>query len=235
MSSKPCVFLLPGLMCDEAIWQQQAQALAPYADIRIPVFRGYYSLQAMAEFVLQQAPEKFSLAGHSMGGRVAWEVMALAGKRIERLAVLDSGMHGVKPGEGDKRAVLLKAANEQGLQAVADAWILPMLHPARHTDQKLIAEITAMIMRNSVKDFAGQVQALLGRDERSSLLSTIKQKVWLVVGDEDGWSPVSQHQQMQSLLQRSELRTVAQAGHMSTMEQPEAVSKILLEWLHESL
>lgn len=235
MSSKPCVFLLPGLMCDEANWSGQALALAPYADVRIPVFRGYNSLQAMAQFVLQQAPETFSVVGHSMGGRVAWELMALAGKRITRIAVMDSGIHPVRPGEKEKRTILLEAAEQKGLQAVADAWIQPMLHPQHLADKALLADITAMILRNTVADFKGQVQALLERKDRASLLQTIGQKVWLLVGDQDGWSPVSQHQEMAALLPHPELHIIEESGHMSTMEQPDAVNELLLEWLHESL
>ena len=90
MSSRPCVFLLPGLMCDEAIWDHQKAALAPYADVRIPVFRGFSSLRAMAESVLENAPQRFSVVGHSMGGKSAM-VLALTGKNRARW----SGKHDV--------------------------------------------------------------------------------------------------------------------------------------------
>ena len=170
-----------------------------------------------------------------MGGRVVWELVQLAGKRIERIAVMDSGVHGVAPGEKEKRALLLEAARNKGLQAVADAWIGPMLHPQHHDDASLIDAITTMILGYSVEEYAGQVAALLGREDRSQLLTAIEQKVWLLVGDKDNWSPVSQHQHMQTLLAHSELRIIRDAGHMSTMEQPEAVSSLLLEGLQDSL
>lgn len=257
MPAKPVVYLLPGLMCDEAVWEHQAVALAPYAEVRIPVFRGFDSLRAMAEHVLADAPAQFSVAGHSMGGRVAVEVMAMvleqdgvfprtegelkgtpngnAGKRIQHFAVMDSGAHPVQPGEGAKRQILLDAAARKGLQAVADAWILPMLHPDHHHDQALIDSITAMILRNEVDDYRGQVTALLGRRDQRQLLPLIPHKAWLLCGDEDSWSPVSQHQDMQKLLVRSELRVIPKAGHMSTMEQPDIVSQALVEWINEPL
>lgn len=232
MTARPCVFLLPGLMCDEAVWVHQRRALAAHAEVRIPVFRGFNSLRRMAEFVLQDAPERFSVVGHSMGGRVAFELMEIAGKRIERFAVMDTGVHGVQPGEANKRLPLLAAAERQGLQAVADAWILPMLHPERHNDTRLIADITAMILRNSVEDYRGQVEALLQRQDQTPYLARIEQQVWLLCGDADTWSPPAQHASMQQLLRASELRIIAGAGHMSTLEQPDAVSQILLEWLN---
>lgn len=241
--SRPVVFLLPGLMCDEAVWQHQAAALSAVAEVHIPVFRGFSSLDAMAAHVVAQAPQRFAVVGHSMGGRVALEVMAqvlsqpedhLNRKTITHFAVMDTGAHPVQDGEAVKRQLLLDAATRKGLQAVADAWILPMLHPAHHNDAALVADINAMILRNTVDDYRGQVQALLGRRDQRLLLPRIKNKVWLLCGDADGWSPVSQHEDMQKLLQQSELRVIASAGHMSTMEQPEAVSAALLEWLNEN-
>lgn len=254
---KPVVYLLPGLMCDEAVWEHQARALAPHAEVRIPVFRGFDSLRAMAEYVLADAPEQFSVAGHSMGGRVALEVMALvleqdgvfpqtegqlnrsrddrAGKRIEHFAVMDSGAHPVQDGERAKRQILLDAAARKGLQAVADAWILPMLHPQHHADKTLIDGITDMILRNSVEDYRGQVTALLGRRDQKRLLPLIPHNAWLFVGDADTWAPVSQHEDMQQLLHRSKLNVIPGAGHMSTMEQPDIVSNLLLEWINEPI
>jgi pimeloyl-ACP methyl ester carboxylesterase len=233
MSSKPYVYLLPGLMCDEAIWEHQSAALAPYAEVRIPVFRGFNSLRKMAESVLRDAPEKFSVVGHSMGGRVAFELMEIAGKRIERFAVMDTGVHGVRNGEAEMRGILLAAADRDGLQAVADEWIPPMLHPAHQTDAALIAKIEQMILRNSLDDYRNQVGALLARDDQTPYLARIKQKTWLLCGEADNWSPVSQHEAMQQHLARSELRIIKNAGHMSPMEQPEAVSSILVEWINE--
>jgi pimeloyl-ACP methyl ester carboxylesterase len=233
MSAKPCVYLLPGLMCDEAVWEHQRLALAPYADVRIPVFRGFTSLRTMAESVLQNAPEKFSVVGHSMGGRVAFELMEIAGKRIEHFAVMDTGVHGVQGGELEKREALLAVAQRKGLQAVADAWILPMLHPGHHSNVELIAAINAMILRNSLDDYRGQVAALLARSDQTPYLARIRQKTWLLCGEADSWSPVSQHEAMQQHLADSELRIIKNAGHMSPMEQPEAVSSILVEWINE--
>jgi pimeloyl-ACP methyl ester carboxylesterase len=233
MTSRPCVYLLPGLMCDEVIWEHQRAALAPYAEVRIPVFRGFDSLRAMAESVLANAPDKFSVAGHSMGGRVAFELMEIAGKRIERFAVMDTGVHGVQHGEAEKRGILLAAAQRKGLQAVADEWILPMLHPDHRANEALIAEINRMILRNSLDDYRGQIAALLARDDQTPYLARIQQKTWLLCGEADTWSPVSQHEEMQQHLAKSELRIIRNAGHMSPMEQPQAVSSTLVEWINE--
>lgn len=231
MTEKPVLILLPGLMCDEAVWEHQRQTLAPFAEVIIPVFRGYNSLVAMAEYVLSMAPERFSVIGHSMGGRVAWELMELAGNRIDRIAVMDTGIHPVSKEEPDKRQVLLDKAQAEGLKAVADDWIPGMVHPDRHEDKKLIDEITAMILRNSVEDFLGQQQALLERKDQTSTLSHISHEVLLVAGAADSHSPPAQHQLMAAQLNKSRLEVIPDAGHMVTMEKPEEVSTILLDWL----
>ncbi|HOZ62909.1 MAG TPA: alpha/beta hydrolase, partial [Burkholderiaceae bacterium] len=91
---KPTLILLPGLMCDAIVWAPQVQALSAVANCVVPKYGTLNSLTAMAEHVLATAPtQRFALAGHSMGGRVAFEVMRLAPERAERLALLDTGFH----------------------------------------------------------------------------------------------------------------------------------------------
>lgn len=233
MIDKPVIFLLPGLMCDEAVWTHQAETLSAVADVRIPVFRGFDSLVGMAESVMVEAPEHFSVAGHSMGGRVAWEVMELAADRIDKFAILDSGVHPVKEGEAEGRQVLIDKAISEGLQAVANEWIPPMIHPDRSDDSALVKDITEMILRNSIEDFQGQVKALLNRKDQTPYLSRISHKVLLLAGENDNWSPPQQHEFMAERLASSQLEIVPNAGHMVIMEKPEEVSRILLDWFSE--
>lgn len=228
--TKAVLYLLPGLLCDEAVWAEQEKALAPFAEVRIPVFRGFDSLRAMAESVLAGAPASFSVAGHSMGGRVALELMALAGNRIEKFAVMDTGVHPVSEGEPAKRQKLLDLLDEGGLLAVAREWAPPMLHPEHRANVDLMQALTAMILRNKVEDFRGQVRALLGRRDQGPILDGIRQHVLLVCGREDAWSPVSQHEEMRARLRSAELAVVEKAGHMVTLEAPAEVNRILLNW-----
>ncbi len=230
MSDKPLLFLLPGLMCDETVWLDQRDALAAHAEVIIPVFRGFDSLVDMATHVLDQASGHFSVVGHSMGGRVAWELMSLAPERIERFCVMDTGVHPVSPDEPGKRQVLVEKAISQGLNAVAEAWIGPMLHPDRQGDTALLECITDMILRNTVEDFLGQVKALLERKDQSAGLSRIEHDVFLIAGEEDGWSPPSQHREIAAQLKHSQLEIVAGAGHMVTMEKPREVNTLLTQW-----
>src|ERR1700728_1087898 len=138
------VFLLPGLLCDETIWSDQRQALEAVADVVIPDFRHVNSIAAMAQLVLDAAPQRFSVAGHSMGGRVALEVFRMAPERVERLALLDTGIHTRKPGEEAGRQELIELARIDGMDAVAARWLPGMLRP-NHT--ALLAPLTEMVKR----------------------------------------------------------------------------------------
>ena len=100
--SRPCVVLLPGLLCDETVWREQHAALsfAGVAECIVPSYGAAATIEDMARLVLDGvAAERFSLAGHSMGGRVALAIAGMAPQRVERLALLDTGMDPIAPGE----------------------------------------------------------------------------------------------------------------------------------------
>ena len=129
------LILLPGLMCDASVWAPQVEALSPQARCLVPDYGLRDSLTAMAQQVLDDAPEeRFALAGHSMGGRVALEVLRLAPQRVTHLALLDTGTHPRAAGaEGDKeragRMALLAVAQAQGMRAMGQQWLRGMVHP----------------------------------------------------------------------------------------------------------
>jgi pimeloyl-ACP methyl ester carboxylesterase len=227
---KPVLYLLPGLLCDATVWQHQEASLARHAEVRIPVFRGISSFREMALEVLKDAPPTFSVVGHSMGGRVALELMQLVPRRIEKFGVMSVGAHPVQPGEPAKRMALVKLAEEKGMEALADEWIPPMVLPARHGDTALMRAIRAMVLRHTPFDHRCHIEAALTREDQTRYLASIAHKVLLLCGKDDAWSPLVQHQQIQQQLATSELHCIADAGHMVTMEQPEAVSRVLVDW-----
>jgi pimeloyl-ACP methyl ester carboxylesterase len=229
---KPTLFLLPGLLCDEQVWAHQARHLAALSDIRIPDFSQLDSLDAMTDAVLQQAPERFMVAGHSMGGRVALQLLHKAPERISKLALLDTGTHAVKPGEAEKRQVLIDLAEKQGMAALARAWAPPMVHPARHADAVLMDAIYAMVERYDVQGFRNQIKALLGRPDALPFLAKAPQGTLVLCGREDAWSPPEQHEVIsRALADHPPVTIVDNSGHMSPMEQPEAATAAMKKWL----
>jgi pimeloyl-ACP methyl ester carboxylesterase len=235
MSTEPrCLYLLCGLLCDAEVWQVQADALRDRFDVRVVSFEDQDSIGGMAQKVLAEAPARFALAGHSMGGRVALEVVRLAPGRVERLALLDTGYEGVAEGEAGRRAILGDRAASEGIDAIARAWALPMLAPEHRRDEALVDTIVAMVGRMSAQVYAGQTRALLGRPDASAVLARIACPTLVLCGRQDGWSPPERHQAMAALIPRSVLRLVDDCGHMAMMEQPDAVLHALEEWLARS-
>jgi pimeloyl-ACP methyl ester carboxylesterase len=230
------LILVPGLLCDEKVWQPQIEALAGIVPIRVADHGMLDSLGAMAQAIIEQAPARFALAGHSMGGRVALEVWRRVPDRITGIALLDTGVHPLPSGdEAEKeragRYALLDAARRDGMRAMAWLWLQRMVHPNRLKDQDLTEGILWMMASKTPDIYEAQIRALLNRPDATPLLSTITCPALVLCGNEDAWSPVQQHRNIAGLIAGSRLVTIPECGHMSTLERPEAVTSALREWL----
>jgi pimeloyl-ACP methyl ester carboxylesterase len=228
--------LLPGLLCDGEVWRLPRAQLGSFADCFVPDYGLADSLEAMAQAVLQQVPRgRFAVAGHSMGGRVALELMRCTPERIERLALLDTGVHALAKGQAGaaeraQRLDLLQTARQCGMRVMGSAWARGMVHPDR-VGTPLFDEILDMISRKTPEVFEAQIQALLARQDSEAVLADVQVPTLIAVGRQDAWSPVARHQAMQQVLPRAQLAVVENSGHMTTMEQPEVVSQLLKDWL----
>lgn len=228
--------LLPGLMCDAHVWSPLFPWLPADVAPWVADHGSAQSLQAMAHQVLLQAPPRFALAGHSMGGRVALEVVRLAPERVTRVALMDTGYLARPAGdagaqEAAKRHQLLEMARTQGVRAMAQAWVQGMVHPNRLGDAALVEAVLAMFAHKTADVFACQIQALLDRPDASGVLRSLRVPTLLQCGAQDSWASPAQHAEMQQLVPQAVLDVIPDAGHMAPMEQPEAVAASLTRWL----
>lgn len=235
MQAEP-LLLVPGLMCDHAVWEPLLPTLRAGRACTVVDHGMADSLPLMARQLLDTAPDRFAIAGHSMGARVALEVLRQAPGRVTRVALLDTGYQARANGvageeEARKRHALLALAREQGVRAMATAWVQGMVHPARLGDAPLIEAILTMFERKSADVFACQISALLARPDASDVLASLQAPTLILCGRQDGWAPVAQHEAMQRLAPGSVLNVVEDAGHMAPMERPEAVTGALVNWL----
>lgn len=228
---KSNLVLLAGLLCDNFIWKDVADRLAAQANVHTFSFAGFDSIEAMAAHVLSHAPQTFALAGHSMGGRVALEVFRQASERVERLALLNTGVHPRTETEVTGRQKLLDLATSQGMEAVVEAWLPPMMSAKGAQNTALMDALRAMVLRHCVEDFQGEIKALLNRPDAEQVLQSIQVPTLLLSGSEDNWSPVSQHEEIQSRIPNSSLVALEAVGHMSTVEAPEEIAQVLQQWL----
>lgn len=237
MSALPLI-LVPGLMCDHAVWAPLLPWLAADRQCAVVDHAQADTLPQMARQLLAVAPAQFLLAGHSMGARVALEVLRLAPERVRGVALMDTGFLPRPSGlagddESGKRFALLKIAKEQGVRAMAQQWVRGMVHPDRLQDAELIERILAMFERKGADIFERQIRALLSRPDGSDVLRALHVPTLLMCGAQDAWSPPAQHQAMQALVPSAwgQIDLIEQAGHMAPMERPAEVARSLLAWV----
>lgn len=226
---KPTLAFLCGLLSDERVWAPVAEALAPRWPGRIFAFPGHASLETMARAVLDATEGPLVLIGHSMGGRVALEAARQAPARAAGLVLANTGVHPPAPAEAAGRQKLIDIARADGMAALADAWLPPMLGAARAAD--LLPEMRAMVTGYTLDDYCGQIAALLGRPDAGPVLAGFPGPVLLLAAEEDGWAPPAQHAAMHALAPRATYTLVPDAGHMLPVEAPAAVAAALGNWL----
>ncbi|MHA6718747.1 alpha/beta fold hydrolase [Sphingomonas sp. RS6] len=221
--------ILPGLMCDARMFAAQQTAFDA------TVIDGYYggaaTIEAMAEHALSGIPDGCALFGHSMGGRVALAMWRMAPNRIARIAIANSGVHPVRPGEAEARHALLALGRTEGMAALVDRWLPPMVGPALPFDSDGYRTLRTMAIDAGVEVYAAQIAALLARPDAISVLPTLACPVAIIGGAHDQWSPVAQQQSIAAAIPGAMIEIVADAGHMAPAEQPEAFNRAVARWL----
>ena len=233
---KKSLLLVPGLLCDDAVWASQTAGLADIAAVHVANNGETDSLGALAESIIAHAPPRFALAGHSMGGRIALEVARRVPERLMGLALLDTGYEAIASRqagarEAEGRHVLLALARREGMRTMARTWVQGMVHPARLTDEELVEPILDMFERRTPDLFAMQIKALLARSDATSVLPTLQCPTLVLCGREDAWAPPSRHDAMAKMIRHSTLEIIPDCGHMAPMERPRAVNEALLRWI----
>jgi pimeloyl-ACP methyl ester carboxylesterase len=231
MQDRPVLYMLPGLLCDETVFAPQVAGLSDAIDVRVPNFLGMDSLIDMAQHVLDIAPQRFSIAGFSMGGRVAFQIMAMAPERIERFCAFDTAVGPKAEGEEISRQTVVDLAWREGMGALAAAWLPPMLHPDRRADPAFMAPLTAMVLRASPEIHERQIRALVNRPDARPVLKTISCPTLIACGRQDEWSPVALHETMAAAIPGARLEVFNHCGHFLPLEQPEGFNAALRDWM----
>ncbi|MDP6573752.1 MAG: alpha/beta fold hydrolase [Rhodospirillales bacterium] len=229
-STTPLV-LLPGLLCDGALWRHQTETLGDAASFTIGDFTDDDSIEAMARSVLIEAPENFALAGLSMGGYVALEIMRQAPDRVTRLALLDTSARADTPENTVHRGGLIELARKGRFKGVTPRLLPLLIHPDRLDDEELTGCVMAMAERIGKDAFLRQQSAILKRIDSRPHLSAIHCPTLVLCGRQDALTPLEVHQEMAGAMPRASLVVVEDCGHLATLEQPQAVNAALRDWL----
>lgn len=226
------LLFLPGLICDARVYAPQKSAF-PEAHV-VDGYGMADSLAEMARIALAEADAagagQLDVFGHSMGGRVAMEMVRLVPQRVRRLALVSTGIHPVGPNEPASRAELQQIGYDHGFEALVDTWLPPMVADASR-DTPIYTEMRDMCLSKDQALFDAQIKALLGRPPFEDLLAGLTCPTLVMTGELDAWAPPKQHEAIAEQIAGGELVVVPGAGHMITLEAPQAVNDAISDWL----
>lgn len=230
MHAHPLV-LLPGHLCDRRMWLSQLDALEGHADAKVIELGARTSVAEMADDVLAEAPDRFALAGFSLGGYVALDILRRAPHRVERIALLDTSARADTSDNQARRARNVERAQGGGWADVVEAFVEAVCGPVARKSPALQDSVRTMMASHSVAHYAAQQQALAARPEARSRLGEIRCPALVAHGRDDAVTLPEWHVEMAAGIPGSVLVPIPDAGHMATMEQPAAVSALLIAWL----
>jgi len=229
---RPAVLFLPGLLCDAGLWRHQLDALAPVADCAVADLTLDDSLEAMAARAMEGLPRQFSVVALSMGGYVAFELLRQASGRVARLCLMDTSARPDTPAAARRRRGLMALVARGGrFRGVTPRLLADLLHPDRIGDAALTQLISGMADRLGKAIYLRQQAAILSRPDSRPDLPGIRVPTLVVVGEADALTPPPFAAEIAAGIPGALLRTVAGAGHLPPLEQPEQVSAMLLQWL----
>lgn len=231
MTERTPLALLPGLLCDDALWQNQMSDLADLADCQVADFTSQDSVVDMAQSVLAAMPARFALAALSMGGYVALEIMRQAPERVLRLALLNTKARPDTQDQTARRKALLSLAEKGRFRGVTPRLMPMLIHKDRTADGDLTAVITAMAERIGKTAFLRQQVAIMSRPDSRPTLVSIRCPTLVLCGRQDALTPVDCHMEMAAGITDARLEVVEDCGHLAPLERPEAVNNALRRWL----
>ena len=232
MTEKPSLVLIPGLLCTADLWRDQIAGLADLADIIVADHTVDDNMPAIAAQILKAAPETFALAGLSMGGYLALEIMNQAPERVSRLALLASRPLADTPEDRRKREDFIRLAEQASTFHGVTRSLLPVLiHPSRLEDEELTTRIFKMAEDTGRDAFIRQERALLSRQPLTHILDDIRCPTLVVAGAEDRLIPTLLQREMAVNIPTAQYVEISTCGHLPTMERPEETTEHMRRWL----
>jgi pimeloyl-ACP methyl ester carboxylesterase len=189
--------------------------------------------ETMAEIARQiraAAPSRFRLAGLSMGGYIALEIMRQAPERVVKLALLDTSARPEAPEQTERRNKLIALAEQGRMREIMDVLWLVMVDPSRLKESALRAPMDQMAEETGTEAFIRQQRAIIGRADSRPTLATIKCPTLMIVGASDQLTPPAHAEEIAQGIAGAKLVKLAGCGHMSPMEKPEEVTKLLIDF-----
>lgn len=190
------------------------------------------TMAGIARRILDDAPPHFALAGLSMGGYIALEIIRQAPGCVAKLALLDTGPRDDPPEASEKRRANIAAAKAGRFDDIIDAQFPIYVHPSRANDTALKATYLAMCHDVGPQAYVRQQNAIMGRADSRPLLPAIRCPTLVLVGEQDVATPPDLSDEMAAAIPGAKLVKLPDCGHLSTLERPEAVTEALVAWMN---
>jgi pimeloyl-ACP methyl ester carboxylesterase len=231
MTTRPALAFACAHMTDERLYAHQIAALGATHDCKVFVFRDHDSMAGMAGQVLSAMPARFTLIGLSLGGYAAFEVIRRALSRLERLVLIDTTAVADHPARREGRRKDIATVQRGGIEALIPELPARWLLPAHVGNPALVALMADMARSVGAQGQFNQQTAMLGRPDSHADLAQVRVPTLVMCGRQDPVTPLADHEAMAACVPGAQLAVIEDCGHLSTIEQPEAVTAALTHWL----
>jgi pimeloyl-ACP methyl ester carboxylesterase len=228
------ILLIGGLNCSARMYQHQIPVLWRYGPVMVCDHRSADSVEALASAILESAPPRFAIVGHSMGGFIGLEILRRCADRVHSLALLSSSARPSSDQETlirEQRVAIAKAGRTAEIPPLHYA---KNVHPSRQSDDQLRAIHRTMTEEVGTLGYLNQQQAIGTRPDARPGLASIKCPTLVLVGDADSITPPEHAEEMAREIPGSRLVVIPECGHLSTLEKPELVNAALQAWCETS-
>lgn len=226
------LILVPGVLCAEELWRAQLRDLAGLAAPSVTLAHAEADdIPAIAAAILAAAPPRFALAGLSMGGYIAFEILRQAPDRVSRVAFLDTSARPDTPEQTAARHELIALARSGRFEEVLARLLPSFVHPDRAGEAALLGAMRKDALRIGVEGFLRQQAAVMARIDSRPTLPAIRVPALVLVGRQDGRTPLPLSQEIAAAIPGARLTVIENAGHLPTLERPAETSAALRSWL----
>ncbi|MGE3475074.1 MAG: alpha/beta fold hydrolase [Rhodospirillaceae bacterium] len=231
MSRPQHLILIPGLLLDEGLWRHQAEYLKDTVRVTVADVTKDDTIPAMAERLLAEAPPSFALAGLSLGGYVAQEIMRRAPARVERLALVATNARADNEEQRKNRTSLIKLTEIGKFKGVTPRLLPSFVHPDRLNDPRVAGVVMEMAERVGQEAFVRQQQAIMVRKDGRADLEAIRVPTLILAGRQDLLCPPKVQEEMAARLTNARLVFIEECGHLPPLERPHATTAVFRYWL----
>ena len=226
------ILLVPGLASSPRIFAPVIPALWRCGPVTVANHLRDDNMVAIARRILAEAPPRFALAGHSMGGYIAFEMVRQAPERVMRLALLNTQAGPDTPVASERRRTQIARVEAGRFHDVLDDLFAGFVHPSRQDDPGLRRLVHDMGDDIGPEAFIRQQTAVIGRPDSRPTLSAIRCPTLVLSGDQDNTIPNSQSVDMADAIAGATLVIIGECGHLPQPERPQSTAEAMVAWLH---